>query len=65
MCVCVGGGGRGGTKSDIFGPPSVMTTDMKRNVLYKLNEFELPHDKTNKMTVRQAKTQISLGICPV
>ena len=27
--------------------------------------FELPHDKTNKMTVRLAKTQISLGICPV
>ena len=26
---------------------------------------EPPHDKTNKMTVRQAKTQISLGICPV
>ena len=23
------------------------------------------HDKTNKMTVRLAKTQISLGICPV
>ena len=27
--------------------------------------FELSHDKTNKMTVRPAKTQISLGICPV
>ena len=27
--------------------------------------FELPHDKTNKMTVRPAKTQISLGIRPV
>ena len=26
---------------------------------------ELPHDKTNKVTVRSAKTQISLGICPV
>ena len=23
------------------------------------------HDKTNKMSVRSAKTQISLGICPV
>ena len=23
------------------------------------------HDKTNKMSVRPAKTQISLGICPV
>ena len=27
--------------------------------------FELPHDKTNKMTVCPAKTQISLGILPV
>ena len=27
--------------------------------------FEPPHDKTNKMTVRPAKTQISLGIHPV
>ena len=26
---------------------------------------EAPHDKTNKMTVGPAKTQISLGICPV
>ena len=26
--------------------------------------FELPHDKTNKMSVRPAKTQISLGIRP-
>ena len=23
------------------------------------------HDKTNKVTVRPAKTQISMGICPV
>ena len=28
-------------------------------------ENEPPHDKTNKMTVRPALTQISLGICPV
>ena len=27
--------------------------------------FELRHDKTNKMSVLPAKTQISLGICPV
>ena len=27
--------------------------------------FEPRHDKTNKMAVRPAKTQISLGICPV
>ena len=29
------------------------------------NWFWPPHDKTNKMTVRPAKTRISLGICPV
>ena len=28
-------------------------------------KYEPPHDKTNKMTVRPAKTQISLGIRPV
>ena len=27
--------------------------------------YEPPHDKTNKMTVPLAKTQISLGIRPV
>ena len=31
---------------------------------YKLTD-EPPRDKTNKITVRPAKTQISLGICPV
>ena len=29
------------------------------------SKIEPPHDKTNKMTVRQVKTQISLDICPV
>ena len=28
-------------------------------------QYELAHDKTNKMTLRPAKTQISLGICQV
>ena len=28
-------------------------------------KYEPPHDKTNKMTVRSAKTQVSLGIRPV
>ena len=28
-------------------------------------EYEPPRDKTNKVSVRAAKTQISLGICPV
>ena len=34
-------------------------------VLLIENHFELQHDKTNKMIVRPAKTQISLGIRPV
>ena len=34
-------------------------------VAEKTTTFEPPHDKTNKMTVRPAKTQISLGIRPV
>ena len=29
------------------------------------NKYEPRHDKTNKMSVRPAKTQISLGISPV
>ena len=28
-------------------------------------QFEPPHDKTNEIHVHPAKTQISLGICPV
>ena len=28
-------------------------------------KIEPPHDKTNKMTVHPAKTQVSLGIRPV
>ena len=31
----------------------------------KLHRYEPRHDKTNKVTVRTAKTQISLGIHPV
>ena len=34
------------------------------NLVFTL-AFEPRHDKTNKMSVRPAKTQISLGICPV
>ena len=30
-----------------------------------LRVSELPHDKTNRKSVRTAKPQISLGICPV
>ena len=36
---------------------------LKNNDTWKT--FEPWHDKTNKMSVRPAKTQISLGICPV
>ena len=34
-------------------------------VMYRRYTYEPPHDKTNKMTVCPAKTQISLGIHPV
>ena len=33
--------------------------------VWKTSAYEPQHDKTNKMSVRPAKTQISLGICPV
>ena len=32
---------------------------------YFVVTYEPPHDKTNKMTVRPAKIQLSLGIRPV
>ena len=38
-------------------PTTSLTTNHGKN--------ELPHDKTNKVSVRSAKTQISLGIRPV
>ena len=34
-------------------------------IMFLSAPYEPPHDKTNKMTVRPAKTQISLGIRPV
>ena len=34
-------------------------------IIQKCEQCEPPHDKTNKMTVRPGKTQISLGIHPV
>ena len=40
------------------------TCNMKRYHVHG-KRFEQHHDKTNKMTVRPAKTQISLGIRPV
>ena len=33
--------------------------------LWTIIKYEPPHDKTNEMTVRPGKTQISLGCCPV
>ena len=36
-----------------------------QNPCCSLTQYERQHDKTNKMTVRPAKTQISLGIHPV
>ena len=35
------------------------------STLAQSSPYELQHDKTNKMSVRSAKTQISLGIRPV
>ena len=42
-------------------------SNMLSTVLHGLEQpiYEPPHDKTNKMTVCPAKTQISLGIRPV
>ena len=40
---------------------------ISKSVLYAklFYVYEPQHDKTNKVAVRPAKTQISLGICPV
>ena len=40
-------------------------TEREVNKIYLFEENEPPHDKTNKVAVRPAKTQISLGIRPV
>ena len=37
----------------------------KKKTHKKQNKIEPPNDKTNKMTVRPAKIQISLGIHPI
>ena len=45
------------------------TTNLNENRFLKILQYclqlEPPRDKTNKVTVRPAKTQISLGIRPV
>ena len=47
--------------------PSFRKSRTRKNKLLKIQNStnEPPHDKTNKVTVRSAKTQISLGIHPV
>ena len=66
------GDNAGGTKSK--GRETVQRCLGRHQTLSRLKEFtwhvsillkEPPHDKTNKMTVRPAKTQISLAIHPV
>ena len=45
---------------------SIMTFVLKTETFFSRGcNFEQRHDKTNKVTVRPAKTQISLGIRPV
>ena len=44
---------------------NVKYTPQWRRCLFNGLLYEPPRDKTNKMSVRPAKTQISLGICPV
>ena len=39
----------------------IMCTDIRLDILINVPR----HDKTDKMSVRPAKTRISLGICPV
>ena len=52
-------------------PPPIYMKCFSENtvaeILYNFVDllFEPPHDKTNKMTVRPVKTQISLGIRPI
>ena len=60
------------TDSDIFkvynvycGCFSFCKTECCMSWYFVVSLFEPPHDKTNKMSMRPAKTQISLGIRPV
>ena len=41
------------------------TVLLANKIMKKATPYEPRHDKTNKMAVRPAKSQISLGICPV
>ena len=51
-----------------FGPSKVVTMLASTEQTYQRSQqtiIEPRHDKTNKMSVRPAKTRISLGIRPV
>ena len=56
-----------GQTAQIEPPQLIWTPDPKilDLPLWDTLKYEPPHDKTNKMTVHPAKTQISLGIHPV
>ena len=48
----------------ILGLRAELTLALK-TIIHWWITYELPHDKTNKVSVRPTKTQISLGIRPV
>ena len=50
---------------NVYGVRNGQTAGVLWNSSVGLNIIEPPHDKTNKVSVRPAKTQISLGIHPV
>ena len=60
LCTASWAALRGRDAPGIAGPSGYNLHALKRNLT-----IEPPHDKTNKMTVRPAKTQTSLGIRPV
>ena len=45
-------------------PQHNQPTNQQNQILFTVNKIEPQHDKTNKMCVRPAKIQISLGIRP-
>ena len=61
--LCVHGGTPSIETSLIFCNNQAPLCETSNNIIF--NIIEPPHDKTNKMTVPPAKTQISLGIRPV
>ena len=55
---------------ELMGQPTTGKQQMLRGVIvsaqsHQSTQYEPRHDKTNKVTVCPAKTQISLGIRPV